>query len=87
MNVLVICITKLNMLDLYFDMEDYESAHELGGEVYRLAEQLGAKRIGAMALSKIGIILQHKKKLVGAEKAFNDAIDLFVQMEQTDPRN
>ncbi|MEM7332338.1 MAG: tetratricopeptide repeat protein [Chloroflexota bacterium] len=80
-----ICIANLNRMDVFLNQENYDSAHELGGQVYLLAEEIGAKRLVGLALSKIGVVLQQKGKLVGAEKAFNDAIDIWVQMKQKDP--
>ena len=79
-----ICIAKVNLMEVYLSQFYYELAHETGRQVYLLAEEIGSKRIVGIALHGIGVALRGKQKLVGAEKAFNDAIDLWQKMQQAD---
>lgn len=79
-----VCVARLNLTDVYLHQSNYDLAHETSRLVYHQAEEIGARRIVGIALSRIGASLRGKQKLVGSEKAFNDAIDLWQQMQQPD---
>lgn len=70
----------LSLATAYNMMGDYERAHEHGRFVYQLADEIGAKRLVALALVEIGRALTHKRKIYGAEKAYQDALQIWQEM-------